>query len=116
MFALKRAPSYTLLDDFEADKVLANCTEGDAINCNGYEYLNIQVLPAGGADVTLTVGVWSDEGEAAIALSPNQEFTGTTAFEASINARGRKICLGVALGGAGSAKVLVSGFNWVNPD
>ena len=114
MDSLKRAPNYTLVGDFDADRPLADVKKGDCIVCNGYEYLNLQVIPDGA--VTITIGYWTEgtDPESAITAPTAETYTGSDPFEVSIDARGRRIALGVDV--TNSAKILAAGFNWVNPD
>lgn len=113
MKSIKRAPNYSLVGDFEASRALAAVQKGDCLNCNGYEYAHIQVIPTGGA-ATVAIGYWCEEAGAAIVANPAESFNSAAPFEITVAVRGRMLALAVTV--TGSAKVLASAFNWTNPD
>jgi hypothetical protein len=119
MTSLKRAPEYSLIGNFKANRALAAVKAGDVINCNGYEYLHLQVIAKDGAQPTLDVAYWFDgddeDSASPVPADPAIQHTAVLngAFEITVPVRGRKVALGVDVGAAGSVKVLASGFNWV---
>jgi hypothetical protein len=113
MESIKRAPNYLLVKNFEASRALSAVQKGDCLNCNGYEYAHIQVIPDGGA-ATVAVGYWCEEAEAAIVVNPAESYSSVNPFEITVAVRGRMLALAVTV--TGSAKVLASAFNWNNPD
>lgn len=124
MESVKRAPDYILVGEFTADALLSSLKKGDGIVCNGYEYLNIQILPFDSASVDIEIGYWSDNvkevggdivGGFVTDLDNTKKTAITVASEFSISARGRNVGLGVEVS-TGSVQVLVSAFNLVAPD
>jgi hypothetical protein len=82
------------------------------MNMDGHEVANVQVVPEGGANPSVSVYWWSDAANAFVQEHVPITKAGVginTPFEFSVQANGRIMFVAIAAISAGSASVYVSG-------
>jgi hypothetical protein len=108
-----RSPNYTehRKDVSAADTVFND--EKLGINMKDYEKAHIQVVPAGGADPSVTIRYWSPAKGAYIDEQTPITKAGVgvnVAYEFTVDCYGRKMFVEVSTIAAGTADVYVAGF------
>ena len=114
-----RTPSYVLYRTVAANDSLPMTDPKQGINMKGYKTANIQIIPAGGGNPTVTVLYWSEEATKFVQEHTTIAKAGVgvnTPYEFSVDCNGRILFIAISSLSAGTAKILVSGFELNLPD
>jgi len=116
--SVQQAPKYQLYRDaVTAVDSLPMADQKQGINLAGYKQAHIQIIPSGGANPTVAVLWWSEDAGKFIQEQTPITKTGVganTAYEFTVDARGRIMFVAFTTLASGSCKVAVAGFDLNN--